>query len=266
MKPSLFILNLLLSSTVVYAESDIPSPIDNSYSHTQDGIRGQLKAREFAIIAAGLSGKITSFPVIHGQRVKKGQKLVTFNCRMEAAEKAVSIAKLGAAQSKLSTNIELQQYNNISHLEVSLSKAEVAIQKAELRRSRAILSECRIVAPFAGIIVEKFAQAHQYIREGEPLLELVNTSKLDIEMVIPSRLLTKLATNNTFTIKFDEIDAAVDAKVTRNMGVIDPVSQTIRVIGKLMKPLKQLLPGMSGEVSFKQKVTTQSVSDSNGAN
>ncbi len=243
-------ITLLIGSFISQADDLISIPILNTFSPTQNSIRGQLKASEFTVISAGLSGKLTGFPVTHGQRVTKGQTLVVFNCKMETAEKAVAVAKLNAARSKLKANTELIKYKNISHLEVTLSKAEVAIQRAELKRAQAVLSECSIKAPFSGVVTEKTAQAHQYIKEGDPLLELVNTSNLEVEMVIPSLWLTRLPVGAEFSIQFDEFPVPVKAKITRTGGVIDPVSQTIRVIGELIESPSQLLPGMSGEISF----------------
>lgn len=239
-------------SMPVYSDEVIKSPITTAFTvpNSQSVLRGQLRARQFTIISAGLAGKLIRFPVTHGERVKKGQKIAVFDCRMEGAEKAVAVAKLQGAQSKLEVNTKLAKYKNISLLEVSLAKAEVAIQKAELSRARAVLAGCSITAPFSGIVSEKIAQAHQYVKQGDPLLELIDTSSLEIEMVIPSRWLKKMPKGTLFTIQLDEFAKPIKAKIDRNVGAIDPVSQTIRVIGKLINPPKQLLPGMSGEIHF----------------
>ena len=241
------------------ADDSVKSPFFKPLLKSQRVIRGQLKAREFTVISAGLSGKLKRFPITHGQRVKKGQSIAVFNCKMAAAEKAVAVAKLNAAQSKLKVNTELAKYRNISQLEVTLSKSEVAIQRAELSRAQAVLSECTITAPFSGIVTKKIAQAYQYIKEGDPLLELVNTAKLEVEMVIPSRWLTRLPIGTVFTIQLDEIPTPVKAKISRNIGTIDPVSQTIQVIATLTQPAKELLPGMSGEINFPEKKSSKIV-------
>ncbi len=240
-----------IGSLPVYSDDIIKSPLTIlTAPQLKNGLRGQLRARQFTIIAAGLSGKLISFPVTHGQRIKKGQKIAVFDCRMEKAEKAVLIAKLDAAKSKLEVNNKLASYKNISLLEVTLAKAEVAIQTSELNKSEALIANCIIKAPFSGIIADKMAQAHQYVKEGEPLLELINTSNLEVEMVVPSKRLATIPRGTVFSLQLDEKTTPIKAKIDRNVGAIDPVSQTIRVIGKLITPPKSLLPGMSGEIQF----------------
>lgn len=124
------------------------------------------------------------------------------------------------------------------------------MQRAELNRIEALLSRCVVTSPFAAVVSEKLAQAFQYVKEGDSLLELVDTSNLEVEMVIPSKWLKKLAAGTQFSLQLDEFDTPVRAKIDRNVGTIDPVSQTIRVIGVLLSPPGKLLPGMSGEVIF----------------
>jgi RND family efflux transporter MFP subunit len=250
-----FFFSALILSTIgslpVYSDEIIKSPLTSlTAPKLKNVLRGQLRARQFTIIAAGLSGKLTSFPVTHGQRISKGQKIAAFDCRMETAEKAVVIAKLNAAKSKLAVNNKLASYNNISLLEVTLAKSEVAIQKSELNKSQALLANCTIKAPFSAIVSNKIAQAHQYVKEGEPLLELIDTSSLEVEMVVPSKRLAKIPKGTVFSIQLDEMATPIKAKIDRNVGAIDPVSQTIRVIAKLINPPKSLLPGMSGEIKF----------------
>ena len=245
----------------VVADDIIKSPISaiTMPSNIENVLRGQLRARQFTTIAAGIAGKLIRFPVTHGERINKGQTIAAFDCRMEEAEKAVAVAKLNGAQNKLEVNTQLAKYKNISVLEVNLTKAEVAIQKAELNRATAVLANCVISAPFSAIVSEKMAQAHQYVKEGDPLLEIIDTSSLEIEMVIPSRWLKKMPKGTEFSIQLDEIDEPVKAKIDRNIGAIDPVSQTIRVIGVLINPPKELLPGMSGEIHFTKPASSINV-------
>jgi RND family efflux transporter MFP subunit len=244
---------LLLTTAIGYADSLIKSPLANTaLPKAESVIRGQLRARQFTTLAANLPGKLTSFPVAIGQRLNKGQTIAVLDCQIEEAEKEVAVAKLGAAESKLQVNTQLAQYKNVSDLELTLSKADVAVQKAELNRIKALLSRCVVTSPFAAVVSEKMAQAFQYVKEGEPLLELVDTRNLEVEMVIPSKWLKKLAAGTQFSLHLDEFATPVKAKIDRNVGTIDPVSQTIRVIGVLLNPPATLLPGMSGEVVFPQ--------------
>lgn len=213
-------------------------------------IRGQLQSIRHTVLSAGISGRITDFPVRVGSRVKAGDSLVRFDCQREQARKEVAQARLAAAETKLQVNRRLAELNTLSGLDLRLSEAEMAIAQAELKQIRVTLERCHLRAPFAGVVVEKPVQAHQHVAEGDPLLELVDPAALEVAMVVPSAWLARLAPGTGFRLRVDETGEVVEAKVARLVGRIDPVSQSMRVIGELVERPDAVLPGMSGTVIF----------------
>jgi len=218
--------------------------------HAYEIIRGQLRPSQHALLSAGLSATLKNFDALQGNYVRKGARILEFDCRIERADKKSAEEKLALAKEKYEVNKRLRKLNNISELELTQTRSEYAIGLEEVKRAQAIVSECVIYAPFDGIITEKHVQAHQHVNKGDPLFKLVNTGSLEVEMVISSAWLKKIGQNGKFTITLDEVGSPIDARVDRVVGTIDPVSQTVQVIGKLVNPPKTLLPGMSGQVIF----------------
>ena len=221
-------------------------------------LRGQLRPRQHTTIASGMAARLNKFPVVRGDSVKKGQKIAVFECSYEKAQEAVALSKLDAAQTKLAVNKRLEKLNNVSSLELDLSKTEVAITKGELQKIRATLKECAIHVPFSGIVTEKYVQAYQFVAKGEPLLKLVDISTLEVEMVLPSLWLQQIKKGAAFSIHIDETNKTANGRVDRVIGAVDPVSQTVHVIGVLSKTHRDLLPGMSGKVEFEGFTPPQS--------
>lgn len=216
-------------------------------------VRGQLRPVQHAVLAAGMFGQLSKFPIVVGSRVKEGDLLVEFNCLAVEAEMAMSVARLSSAKTALEVNMRLAEMENISALAVEQSKAEVAVGEADLRRSEAAVDQCKIYAPFAGTVIEKFVQSHQFVAAGEPLLRLVDANNLEVEAVLPSSWLLWLKPGVTFKVRVDELGLVVDAKLTRVVDEVDPVSQTIRILGSLVAPPPELLPGMSGRLIFRRQ-------------
>ena len=182
--------------------------------------------------------------------VKKGQTIARFLCEQEEAEHMAAVAKRDQAAKNHEINQKLDEFKNVSELDISISAADVEITQAEVKRTRAILGECRLVAPFDATVTEKFVQTFQYVEKGTQLLELVDTQTLEVEMVLPSLDVRQYVRNTEFTLVLDETGQRVTAKVDRVVNVIDPVSQTVRVIGRIAGNPRGLMPGMSGVVSF----------------
>jgi len=215
-----------------------------------ESFRGQLRPINFTQISAGLDGKLIRFPVRAGNRVEEGDIIAEFNCAVERANNTIEVAQEEAASRRVQINERLRELNNMSELELALSRSELDVARAEVDRTSSIVSECVIRAPFSGTVTEKFVEAFQFVSRGEMLLELTDTRNLEIEMVLPSLNLNRYQAGQRFEFLIDETDQTVEAVINRVVNVIDPVSQTIRVIGTLVDPPTNLMPGMSGVVFF----------------
>lgn len=209
-------------------------------------IRAQLRPINHAVISAGLSARILMFDHKVGESVVQGQLIMRFDCHKQNAEFEITQARLNVSREQLKTNQRLQELDSISNINLSLSKAEVFIAESERDRVQAVVSECEVSAPFTGKIVEKRVQAHEHVQEGDPLFRIVDVKNLEVQMVIPSSMMTDYQPGKQFQIVIDETGTSVTASVNRMIGIVDPVSETTRVISDLIKSHAELLPGMSG--------------------
>lgn len=212
--------------------------------------RGQFRSVNYAVISAGIAAKVSSFTVKTGSRVKKGQIIAAFDCTIAEVEHKIRRSRERAVAESLEVNKRLNVLKNISELDLSLSVAELAIAEAEVERTTKILEECVIRAPFSGTITQKMAQAYEYVNVGDPLVELIDTENIEIEMVLPSLHLNSYTRGAPFTMQVDETGQVIEAHVERVVNVVDPVSQTVRIIGSITRPVEGLMPGMSGRVIF----------------
>ena len=225
-------------------------PENSFYSLSQPANRGQLQPINRTILSAGIDAKIASFPVRTGDRVKKGDVLAEFDCAIERANNKIEMAENDLAQQNFTINQRLFNLKNISELELKVSESETFVAQGELDRTSSLLSECVVRAPFSGIVTEKYVESFQYVNRGEALVQLIDTDNLEVEMVLPSVDVTLYQKDTVFSLSLDETGTDIKARVDRVVNVIDPVSQTIKVIGKLVEKPVNLMPGMSGIVSF----------------
>lgn len=213
-------------------------------------LRAQIKARESTQISSERSGRISQLKIRDGERFSAGQVLVGFHCNLEEAQLSKAKAALEKKTKTYEVNQKLEKLKSISTLELDVSKAEENEAKADVRVSEAVLDRCTIKAPFAGKVVEVTARAYQSVREGDPLLEIVNDKDLEIEFIAPSRTLPQLESGKSFKVKLDETAKTYHAKIIRIGGRVDPVSQTIKVFGRIIDNSAELLPGMSGAIEL----------------
>jgi membrane fusion protein, multidrug efflux system len=216
-------------------------------------LRAQIKARESTQISSEMSGRINQLKIRDGQRFTSGQVLVGFHCSMEEAQLSKAKATLEKKRKTHEVDQKLEKLNSISTLQLAVSKAEEEEAQADVRVGEAAIERCTIKAPFSGKVVEVTARAYQSVREGDPLMEIISEKDLEIEFIAPSKALPQLKPGNTFKVTLDETAKTYKAEITRLGGRVDPVSQTIKVYGRITDSSVELLPGMSGAINLTPK-------------
>jgi membrane fusion protein (multidrug efflux system) len=220
---------------------------------TDGRIRVQFAARHHTVLSSELSARIISQPLREGDAFKKGSTLVTFDCSMFRAQLNKSEASAEVARQTLKVNRRLAELNSIGSLEVDQAAAKVKETEAEAAATRAMVSKCTLIAPFSGRVAKVHAEPHQFVAPGNPLLEILDTRRLELQMIVPSRWLAWLKAGNRFTVQVEELDREYTGRVVRTGARIDPVSQSISLAGKVEGDHRELLPGMSGWATFKQR-------------
>lgn len=238
--PSLSLSLLLLFAANGQAQDAQPEPV-----------RVQLSAVQRATLSSGIAGRIDSLTVKEGEQVKKGAVLVTFDCTMLKEKLNYASAGEQAARKKLSVADRLDRLNAISVSEVEQARSAVSMARAESGVNRAMLDRCILKAPFSGRISETMARSWETVPEGKPLLSLYDDSSFELEMIVPSRWLRWLRSGTPFSVTLDETGQRYPAKIVRLSSAVEPVSQSVKVFGRIEEQGEGLLlPGMSGAAQF----------------
>jgi RND family efflux transporter MFP subunit len=218
-------------------------------------IRAQLTALQYTTLSGELAARIDKIATKVGERFNKGDILVVFDCAVQRAQQAHARAVLFGADKTYAINQRLLALKSIGQLELDVSLAEVQKAKADVAAADATVSKCEIPAPFSGVTVDQKAREFQYTTPGQPLLEVLDDTALEIELIAPSRWLDRLKPGSAFELHIDEINRTFPARVTRLSGRVDPVSQSIKVIGTITASTEGLVPGMSGRAVFAEPQT-----------
>jgi RND family efflux transporter MFP subunit len=213
--------------------------------------RVQLTAYQQSSIASEIAANISSLPLKDGAAFNKGDLLVQFDCAIIESQLRKAEAVAESASSALLVSKRLSELKALSNLELvqSISKAKEA--EADLIVMKVTASKCSIKAPFDGRVVKLMADPYQYVTPGKPLIDIVDTSRLEVKMLIPSRLLAWLKTGTIFSVQIEEMGGrSYSAHVVRIGAKIDALSQTAVIAGEIDGRKLELLPGMSGWATF----------------
>nr|WP_241017226.1 efflux RND transporter periplasmic adaptor subunit [Paraburkholderia sp. Ac-20342] len=213
-------------------------------------IRIQLVSRDQVDISSEISAKIASLPFRDGDAFRAGQTLVSLDCSLYSAQLRKAQADADGARELLSVNQKLVALHSVGELEVQQAAAKQKASAADVAYMQATVHKCTIAAPFDGRVSKRSAAPQQFAEAGKPLLTIVDTSHLELKMIVPSKWLLWLKPGHALNVQVDEVGRSYPAKVARIGARVDPVTQTVDVTGALTGSAPELLPGMSGWATF----------------
>ena len=193
-----------------------------------------------------MDGRIKRMGVREGASFKKDELLVEFDCGEEVAGLAGARAAHGLAEKTVEVNRRMDELGTTSVMKVAVAEAKAAEARSELEVAEVKVSRCKIVAPFSGRVAELSVQQHQFVERGEQLMRIVDPSRLEVEMIVPSRWLTWLRPGHRSLLALDETGKSHKAEVTGIGAWIDPVSQSVKIVARFAERDARLIPGMSG--------------------
>lgn len=213
-------------------------------------IRTQLIAGSDVVLSSQIAARIAKLTLKPGDAFRKGEALIVFDCDLYRAQQNKADATAAAAEKQLQITQRLAQLNSVGELDVEQARAKAKEAAADAAYMRTTVASCRIDAPFDGRVVKREAAPFEYVTPGKPVLEILDTGQLEVQLIVPSNWLRWLKPGAPFNVHVDDLDLDVPAEIVRIGAAIDPVSQTVTLSGRIKTQSGTLLPGMSGWAQF----------------
>ncbi|MCI1779542.1 MAG: efflux RND transporter periplasmic adaptor subunit [Bacteroidales bacterium] len=177
-------------------------------------INGKVRAEKTVDISTRVMGYITRIYVKPGDKVKKGNLLVSVNSDDLNAKKAraeamvaEAAAAAGNAQKDYERYRELRKSNSVSDKELenaSLQKtsmqAKLQMAGQQLQEIKAMLAYTNIKAPFSGTITQKIMDEGGMANPGMPLLTMEQDGKLQVIASVPESYIKYVKTGNSVKV------------------------------------------------------------------
>src|ERR1700722_18043450 len=189
-------------------------------------VPAQLVPVHAATLSSEIAARIDGIATRIGDRFRKGDVLVSFDCALPNAQLTHAQAALTEAARTYEINRRAVAQKTTAQLELDIPAAEVLKAKADLAAAEAQVAKCSIPAPFDGVTIAQKMQAFEYATPGRPVIEVLDDRALEVELTAPSRSLAWLKPGTPFQLKLDENGKTYPGKVVRLGGRVDPASQS----------------------------------------
>ena len=218
---------------------------------------GPLVAPSTAIVRAKAGGTLLAMTVQEGSRVKAGQTLG----RIDLAELSTRVAERDAntesvraaltqAERTHASNERLAAQQFISSIALDTSRAAVDTARAQLAAAQASLETTRVsmrdaalIAPISGIVAKRQALPGERVSPEQPLLTIVDLSKLELAGSVGTHEVSRLAPGLAVLVQVEGVDKPVAGRIARIAPAAEPGTRSIGVTIEMSNTAELLRAG-----------------------
>jgi HlyD family secretion protein len=172
-------------------------------------------------------------------------------------------AEVALVQSRSANEQAQRQLADLQRLgkDQALKSAHGSLESSEgkYRGAEAQLSYSQIRSPIDGVVTDRPLYAGDVAAANQPLLTVMNTSRLIAKAHIPQSEAAELKVGNPAELKVSGLDEPVKGRVSLVSPALDPGSTTIEVWVEARKPDPALRPGMTVAISMVAKTAKDAI-------
>jgi len=262
--PFIFLLCALVSSVALAAEQQArltrvdvlqiaaqPMELTSSYL-------GQVKPFRRSKISAQVAGQLETVPVSLGQSLKQDQVLAKIDTTRLALTYKLGLSNYQLAKAEYEREAKLFEKKLTSKSKLTQQKNRMEVSYYQMKLSQADLENSELKAPFGGVLSAKKAEVGEYIKKGNQLFEVMDLSKVKVQVNVPERDVGFASLGKPVNVSVDALGHKAFAGTIDSISLqADTKSRSFEVQVLVDNPKQEILSGMLGRV----KMITQSLSD-----
>ena len=249
-------------------EKDIIRPAKiMTVARAEEEILHEFPARIEALQSVDLSfevgGPLARLPIREGETLTQGTLVAAldptdFRLAVQEAE-----VQLKLAAQDLNRKRKVLQQNGIAKSHVEDARSLYELQRVRLSKAKEQMQDSRIEAPFNAFVARRFFDRHVNIRPGEPVVRLLDRTRLQVVFNAPEHLLAG-ATPESLIRAWAEFSFApgqeFELTYYENRGEADSLAQTYEISFTMANPADwNILPGMTATVRLRLKSSTRGI-------
>jgi RND family efflux transporter MFP subunit len=180
----------------------------------------------------------------------------------QAADSRVGLVAQQEVDDSQAKDLETEAQVASAEAELAAAKQQLEIAEANQRQDAAMAGYTRIVAPFAGVITNRYADTGALVAAGTssstqaiPVVRLAQTSKLRLVLPIPESVAAQIHLGDPVKVQVQALNQEIEGRVSRFADSLDRQTRTMETEIDFDNREGHLIPGMYTEtrLSLREK-------------
>jgi membrane fusion protein, multidrug efflux system len=208
---------------------------------------GTLQSPEGTTIAAELSAQVIAVDLPEGQSIEAGRLLARLDDAQARAELKRARARMEQSRARKQRLEALRASSISSEQATDDATAEYRMASAELEEAQTTLAKTKVQAPFAGKLGLQQVRPGQYVKPGDPIVDLTPIG-LELLFAVPQQNARDLAVGQKVLGRIGTCGDRFEGTVSAIEPRVDRSSRTVRVKALVDDPGGRFWPGMAASV------------------
>lgn len=214
-------------------------------------VQGVVEANENAQIFPEAPGRITSIKVKEGQKVSKGQVLMTLDSKVIANQMEEVKSRLALAKIVFKKQDDLWNQQVGSEIQYLEAKNNYESLEYNLETLQSQLAMYTITAPYAGIVDDVMPKTGEMANPAMPVIRLISMNDAYLKADVTEGYLAKIKEGDSVQINFPSMKAKTTSTIERIGSFINPNNRTFKIRINLKDSKVNLKPNMLAELMIR---------------
>jgi len=180
----------------------------------------------------------------------------------QAADSRAGLVAQQEVDDAQAKDLETEGQTASAEAELASAKQQLEVSEANRKQFSAMSNYTRIVAPFAGVITNRYADTGALVAAGTssstqaiPVVRLAQTSKLRLVLPIPESVASQIHLGDPVKVRVQALDQEIEGRVSRFADSLDRQTRTMETEIDFDNRAGHLISGMYTEtrVSLREK-------------
>jgi RND family efflux transporter MFP subunit len=224
-------------------------------------VDGTIEAINKATLTAQTQGRVTAIHFDVDDYVEQGQLILELENREQkslVSRASGALEEARASEQEASRNFsrveELVQSGTLSQADFDRSKAALDSARGRVKQAEASLDQARqqlsytqVVAPYPGILTDRFVETGELAAPGKPLVAGLSLDRIRVTATVPQRYVDAVRRQQSLTVLLDDGSRMSSDKVTV-FPYAESGSHSFRIRAELDSNANGIYPGMFARV------------------
>ncbi|MFV0582036.1 MAG: efflux RND transporter periplasmic adaptor subunit [Parabacteroides gordonii] len=207
---------------------------------------GVVESNYSSSLSFQVAGQVASVYVNKGQQIKKGDLLAELNADNLKSSHEAAQATLNQAEDAYKRLNQLYENNSLPEIKFVEVQTKLEQARSMERIAAKNLQECKLYAPFSGIIGDRTVDPGENVLPGVSVMTLLNMENIKLKISVPESEVSHISKGQKATVRVATLNnLSFTAVVMEKSMIANPISHTYEVKCKPSEEASPLLlPGM----------------------